>query len=111
MGIRMRKLVLTATACAAAIALASCASLQHSWDQGSVEGVADLINAGQSPKLAAMSSTPFLVDGEIVPLKSDVAGFWDGIVKSGFKVEGPALDTANARPCGKLQAVCPTRWR
>ena len=94
MGIRMRKLVLAAAACAAAITLASCASFQHSWDQGNVQNVANLINAGQSAKLAAMSSTPFLVDGEIVALKADVAGFWDGIIKAGYKVEGPRLGAA-----------------
>jgi hypothetical protein len=92
MGIGTRKLVLTAAACAAAITLASCASLQHSWDQGNVETVAKLINEGQATKLAAMSSAPFLVDGEIVALKADVAGFWDGIVKAGYKVESPKLE-------------------
>ena len=91
----MRKLVLAAAACAAAITLASCASFQHSWDQGNVQNLANLINAGQSAKLAAMSSTPFLVDGEIVALKADVAGFWDGIIKAGYKVEGPELNAAN----------------
>jgi len=92
MGIRMRKLVLVAAACAATIILVSCTSLQHSWDQGAVKQVADLLNAGQSQKLAAMSVTPFLVDGEIVLLKNDVASFWEGVTKAGFRVEGAALD-------------------
>jgi hypothetical protein len=90
----MRRTVLIAAACAAVMALASCASLQHSWDQGNVENVAKLINDGQSARLAAMSATPFLVDGEIVPLKADVAGFWEGIIKAGYKVQGPALGEA-----------------
>jgi hypothetical protein len=90
----MRRTVLIAAACAAAMALASCASFQHSWDQGNVTTVADLINSGQSAKLAAMSSTPFLVDGEIVALKTDVAGFWEGIIKAGYKVGGPQLGAA-----------------
>jgi hypothetical protein len=91
---QVRKLLPLAAACAAFIALSSCASLQHSWDQGNVENVAKLINTGQSAKLAAMSTTPFLVDGEIVALKADVAGFWEGIIKAGYKVEGPALGDA-----------------
>jgi hypothetical protein len=66
----MRRIILVAAACVAALALASCASLQHSWDQGNVETVARLINGGQSAKLAAMSTTPFLVDGEVVALKA-----------------------------------------
>ncbi len=71
--------------------LSSCASLQRSWDQGNVETVVRLINEGQSQKLTTMSSTPFLVDGEIVALKADVASFWSGIVKAGFHVEGATL--------------------
>ena len=94
MGIGIRKLVLAAAACAAAMALASCASLQHSWDQGNVDNVANLINTGQSATLAAMSGSPFLVDGEVVPLKVDVAEFWNGIIKAGYKVRGPQLGTA-----------------
>jgi hypothetical protein len=91
---QVRKLLLLAAACAALIALSSCASLQHSWDQGNVVTVAKLINDGQSAKLASMSGTPFLVDGEIVALKADVAGFWEGIITAGYKVDGPALGDA-----------------
>jgi hypothetical protein len=88
----MRKLLVAAAACAVALSLASCASLQHGWDQGAVKQVADLLNAGQAQELAAISVTPFLVDGEIVPLKGDVASFWDGVVKAGFRVEAAALE-------------------
>jgi hypothetical protein len=90
----MRKTFLAAAACAAAMALASCASLQHSWDKGNVENVAKLINDGQAAKLAAMSSTPFLVDGEIVVMKADMTGFWEGIIKAGYKVTGAQLGVA-----------------
>lgn len=89
---RLRKLRLVAAACVAAFALASCASYQHLWDQGAVGQVTDLLNAGRAPKLASMSVTPFLVDGEIILLKSDVSSFWDGVAKAGFRVEGAALD-------------------
>ena len=89
----MRRIVFVTAVCAAAIALASCASLQHSWDQGSIGNLAALINTGQAAKLSSFSTTPFLVDGEIVLLKADVAGFWDGVVKSGFKVESPVLQS------------------
>ena len=89
----MKRIILIAAVCAAAIALASCASLQRSWDQWNVENVATLIDTGQSARLAAMSTTPFLVDGEIVLMKADVAGFWNGIIKAGFKIEGPVLQS------------------
>jgi hypothetical protein len=87
---RLPKIALAVIA-AALLALSSCASLQRSWDQGNVEMVARLIDEGQPKKLAAMSSTPFLVDGEIVALKDDVASFWNGIVRAGFRVEGATL--------------------
>jgi hypothetical protein len=82
---RGRKLA-GAASIAAVILLASCASLQHSRDEGNLQTVAGLINEGQADKLTAMSAVPFLVDGEIVTLKPDIASFWSGIVKAGFKV-------------------------
>lgn len=90
MGSHCRKLA-EAAAAAALILLSSCVSFQRSWDQGNVETVARLINGGHADQLAAMSATPFLVDGEIVALKADIASFWNGIVKAGFKVEGATL--------------------
>ena len=89
----MRRL-LGAAACGILLALSSCASLQHGWDKGNVAMVADLINAGKSAELAQMSGSPFLVDGEVVPLKADVASFWAGIIKAGYKVQGPQLGSA-----------------
>ncbi len=80
-----------AFAVVAALLVSSCASFQRGWDQHHVDMVAGLINGGQGDKLAAMSATPFLVDGEIVAMKPDVAAFWNGIVKAGFKVEGATL--------------------
>jgi hypothetical protein len=74
------------------VVLASCASIQRSQDQGTVRQVAALINSGDSARLASLSASPFLLDGEIVPLPADVASFWQGIAKAGFRVEGAALD-------------------
>ena len=81
-----------AVSLAAALMLTSCASIQRSRDQGAVHQLADLINSGQSQKLASMSVTPFLLDGEIVLLPSDVSAFWAGIIKAGFRVQGAALE-------------------
>jgi len=79
-----------------ALLVGSCASLQRSWDQGEVKQVADLINAGQAQELADLSASPFIVDGEVVVLPSDVAGFWTGILKAAFRVDSAALDTGSA---------------
>jgi hypothetical protein len=84
-----------AVACGALLALSSCASIQRGADEGVVKRVAALINSGDSKSLASMSVSPFLVDGEIVPLPDDVAAFWVGIAAAGFKVDGAALDTGS----------------
>jgi hypothetical protein len=104
----MRKLVVAGAACAAALAIGSCASLQHSWDQGAVKQVAELVNAGEPQKLAAMSVTPFIVDGEVVLLRGDVAAFWDGVVKAGFRVEGAALDQGTPVGSESYKQFAPT---
>jgi hypothetical protein len=88
--------LLLVAVCAATLVLGSCASLQRSFDEGDIRQVVDLINSGQSQKLTALSMTPFLVDGEVVVLPADVAGFWAGIVKAGFRVDGAALDSGTA---------------
>jgi hypothetical protein len=81
-----------AAACLAALALASCASFQRGRDRDAVRQVTGLLNAGRADRLAAMSAVPFLVDGEIVPLKEDVAGFWAGVVKAGFQALDASLE-------------------
>jgi hypothetical protein len=75
------------------LSVTSCASFQKVRDQGIIKQLADLINAGRAQSLAAISATPFLLDGEIIPLPADVAAFWAGVVKAGFRVEGAALES------------------
>jgi hypothetical protein len=78
---------------AAVLALfASCASFQEASDRGNSAALVELINAGKSAQLASRSTVPFLVDGEIVNLRSDVATFWEGIAKAGFRIEGAQLE-------------------
>jgi hypothetical protein len=96
MAFSMRKTLPTIVLCVAMIFVSSCASLQRSWDQGAVRQTADLINAGDAQKLASVSASPFILDGEVVVLPADVAGFWTGILKAGFRVEAASLDTGTA---------------
>jgi hypothetical protein len=99
-------------ACLAALALASCASFQKARDRDAVAQVARLVNAGQAEKLAAMSAVPFLVDGEIVPLAEDVAGFWAGVAKAGYRLTDPTLergDPVDARTCELFGGSMETR--
>jgi hypothetical protein len=97
MGNHIRKLIpLLASflAVAGALLLSSCASIQRSQDEGDVRQIADLVNAGQAQKLAALSASPFLLDGEIVVLPADMKSFWEGIAKAGFKTPGASLSDA-----------------
>ena len=75
------------------LAVTSCASFQRARDQGTIRQLAELINSGRAQSLAYISATPFLLDGEIIPLQADVAAFWAGIVKAGFRVENAALES------------------
>jgi hypothetical protein len=90
------------------LALSSCASIQRGQDQGRVGRIAGLINSGDAEKLAAMSSVPFLLDQEIIPLRDDIAGFWKDVVKAGFKVEGPALENGAAVTADSYKAFADT---
>ncbi len=83
--------ILAATA-VALLLLSSCASIQRAQDQGRIGQIAGLINAGSAERLAAMSAVPFLLDQEIVLLRQDVETFWKDVTKTGFTVEGPALE-------------------
>jgi hypothetical protein len=84
----MRKL-LVAAVCAA---LAGCATLGRF--ERSAERIVGLVNSGQAAELAAMSRTPFLLDGELLLLDADVAELWKGIVAAGFRIEPGSSPTA-----------------
>jgi hypothetical protein len=97
MGNHIRKLFPLLAACLAMVAallLSSCASMQRAQDEGDVRQIAELVNAGQAQKLAALSASPFLLDGELVVLPADVKSFWEGIAKAGFKTPGASLSDA-----------------
>jgi hypothetical protein len=91
----MNPLVKRITPILAVVLLSSCASMQRSQDQGSIRLFADLINSGKPEKLAQMSARPFLVDREIVALPADVATFWQGLVKAGFRVGETEMESAS----------------
>ena len=76
-----------ATGIAIVFLLASCTTLQRTTDEGGAAYVAGLLNDGQAVKLAKLSSSPFLVDGEIIALPEDTAAFWEGVVKAGIRLD------------------------
>ncbi len=82
----MRKLVLAALC----VAVSGCATFAPRRFERSAEQVIGLLNSGQASELAAMSRTPFLLDGELLVLDADVAELWRGMVKSGFRIDAAA---------------------
>ena len=75
------------------LVLASCSTLQRMSDEKGAAWVAQQLNEGNAAELAAISSSPFLLDGEIIALPEDTAAFWNGLVKAGLKLD-PELSRA-----------------
>lgn len=86
----MRKLLLAALC----VAVSGCATFAPRRFERSAEQVIGLLNSGQATELAAMSRTPFLLDGELVLLDADVAELWNGMVKAGLRIDAAASVSA-----------------
>ncbi|OHD72848.1 MAG: hypothetical protein A2177_08915 [Spirochaetes bacterium RBG_13_68_11] len=91
-----------ASALAILIVLASCSTLQRMSDEKGAAWVAQQLNEGKAAELAAISSSPFLLDGEIIALPEDTTAFWNGLVKAGLKLD---TELSRALPVG------PDTWR
>ncbi|HUV06925.1 MAG TPA: hypothetical protein VMX75_04295 [Spirochaetia bacterium] len=76
------------------VAVVGCVSLKQQYHD-TAEDVIELINKGETEKLSEMTQTPFILDGEIIILKNDMASFWQNIVKADFKIEGPTVIEAS----------------
>jgi len=110
---KRRHLLPLAVLLAVFLSVTSCASFQKARDQGIIKQLADLINSGRAQSLAAISATPFLLDGEIIPLPADVAAFWAGVVKAGFRVENAALESgvpAGADSYHQFASTMEVKW-
>ncbi len=89
------KQTLSRVAIALAIVLlfTSCASLQRMSDERGAAWVAQELNGGNAAGIAAVSSSPFLLDGEVIALPADIVAFWNAMVKAGVKLD-PELSRA-----------------
>jgi hypothetical protein len=81
---------------------ASCSTLQRMSDEKGAAWVAQRLNDGNAADLAAISSSPFLLDGEIIALPEDTTALWNGLAKAGLKLD-PELSRA--------LTVGPDTWR
>lgn len=68
---------------------ASCATLGDGKRTGLQ--VADYINKGQADQLTKLSSTPFIIDRDIVNLPADTATFWKALAATGFKLDAKTV--------------------
>jgi hypothetical protein len=76
-----------ATGLAVIVLLASCSTLQRMSDDKGAAWVAQRLNEGNAADLAAASSSPFLLDGEVIALPEDTLTLWEGLVKAGLKLD------------------------
>jgi len=70
-----------------AVSLSGCMSLSKAGDEEIADIIA-MINEGRHGELTAMSSNPFLVDGELLHGKSLTGSFWTGLSDAGFSLIG-----------------------
>jgi len=73
------------------VGLSSCASLKFVQKEDDVIKIIDLINKGDSKTLTTVSVTPFLFDGEILMLDSDIDILWKNITDAGFTLQAPSV--------------------
>jgi hypothetical protein len=66
-------------------------------DEKGASWVAQQLNEGNAAALAATSSSPFLIDGEVIALPEDTLAFWEGMAKAGLKLDP---DLSRALPVG-----------
>jgi hypothetical protein len=78
---------------AAIMLLASCSTLQRMSDDKGAAWVAQQVNGGNAADLAAVSSSPFLLDGEIIALPEDTVTFWEGLAAARLELD-PELSRA-----------------
>jgi len=79
-----RTLSRSAIALAVVLLFASCTTISLSSDEGGAAYVSGLVNGKRASRLVAISASPFLVDGEIIALRDDLATFWNGYVQAGL---------------------------
>lgn len=77
-----------------ALLVASCSTIPFAQRPQNAQRVIDLFNAGDIQRLDAISHVPFLFNGEIVELKSDVNVIWTNLLKSGLKLTDAQVATA-----------------
>jgi len=84
---------------AAAVLLASCATVPANVSEKSVGSVINVLNSGDSSKIAEITSTPFLLDRELLENEARVVWFWDMVLAGDFNMSDSVV--IQAKPAGE----------
>jgi hypothetical protein len=76
---------------AAAVLLASCASVPPSRTEAGVARILELVEIGNEQALASLSSAPFLLDRELLMTEADILSFWTAIPAMPMRFEFDAI--------------------
>lgn len=71
----------------AALLFSSCASLGFRPSQARVERLLALVDSGKVSGFKGLADPPFIYDGEILLLQSDVAALWDNLGRAGLALQ------------------------
>lgn len=75
----------------AVVPLSSCASIYMKKSGTAAVSVAEALDRGDGSFPLALSSVPFVFDGEILISHTTVSRLWTGIVDGGFTIENPII--------------------
>ena len=76
---------------ALAAAFASCATVPVSQRERRVDALVEELNTAGLERLVELSARPFLFDGEIVILESDLTAMWTNLREAGFTFDAPTV--------------------
>lgn len=77
---------------AAAMLLASCASVPPSRTEAGVERILELVEIGNEQALASLSRAPFLLDRELLMTEADIMTFWTAVPAMPMRFEFDAIE-------------------
>lgn len=70
---------------------AACSTVPFARREENIMKAVDLINLGDTARLAELSQQPFLFDAEIVMMERDIEMMWKNISEAGFRIINPEL--------------------
>ncbi len=88
----MKKTVSLVVTVVALSVIASCATVPVAQREGRVEGLLEELNTAGVDRLMELSARPFLLDGEIIVLESDLTMMWTNLREVGFTFDAATIE-------------------